>query len=79
MLEEGVYLAPPKFEAGSTGLVHSPEHIQKTTAAAEGFTADLLWQWQFLYIVFDLPSHFLTPLEYLLFCSWIDSAMVDFL
>uniref|UniRef100_A0A7N2MXQ7 Glutamate-1-semialdehyde 2,1-aminomutase n=1 Tax=Quercus lobata TaxID=97700 RepID=A0A7N2MXQ7_QUELO len=36
MLEEGVYLAPPKFEAGSTGLVHSPEHIQKTIAAAEG-------------------------------------------
>ena len=50
MLEEGVYLAPPKFEAGSTGLVHSPEHIQKTIAAAEGFTADLLWQRQFLYL-----------------------------
>ena len=50
MLEEGVYLAPPKFEAGSTGLVHSPEHLQKTIAAAEGFTADLPWQWQFLYL-----------------------------
>ncbi|GMY19183.1 glutamate-1-semialdehyde 2,1-aminomutase 2, chloroplastic-like [Fagus crenata] len=35
MLEEGVYFAPSQFEAGFTSLVHTPEDIQKTIAAAE--------------------------------------------
>ncbi|PWA76889.1 glutamate-1-semialdehyde 2,1-aminomutase protein [Artemisia annua] len=35
MLEEGVYLAPSQFEAGFTGLKHTPEDIQRTIDAAE--------------------------------------------
>ncbi|XP_022730155.1 glutamate-1-semialdehyde 2,1-aminomutase, chloroplastic-like isoform X2 [Durio zibethinus] len=35
MLEEGVYFAPSRFEAGFTSLAHSSEDIQKTIAAAE--------------------------------------------
>ncbi|XP_024972622.1 glutamate-1-semialdehyde 2,1-aminomutase, chloroplastic [Cynara cardunculus var. scolymus] len=35
MLEEGVYLAPSQFEAGFTGLAHTPEDIQRTIDAAE--------------------------------------------
>ncbi|KAH6773989.1 glutamate-1-semialdehyde 2 [Perilla frutescens var. hirtella] len=34
MLEEGVYFAPSQFEAGFTGLTHTPEDIQQTIAAA---------------------------------------------
>ncbi|KAF9605213.1 hypothetical protein IFM89_014326 [Coptis chinensis] len=35
MLEEGVYLAPSQYEAGFTGLAHTPEDIQRTIEAAE--------------------------------------------
>lgn len=34
MLEEGVYFAPSQFEAGFTGLTHTPEDIQRTIDAA---------------------------------------------
>ncbi len=35
MLEEGVYFAPSQFEAGFTGLAHTPEDVRRTIAAAE--------------------------------------------
>ncbi|PRQ17861.1 putative glutamate-1-semialdehyde 2,1-aminomutase [Rosa chinensis] len=35
MLEEGVYFAPSQFEAGLTSMVHTPEDIRITIAAAE--------------------------------------------
>ena len=34
MLERGVYLAPPQYEAGFTSLAHTDEDVDKTLEVA---------------------------------------------
>ena len=41
MLDHGIYLPPSQFEAWFPSLAHSPEHIERTVAAAAAAFAEI--------------------------------------